>query len=366
MLSVSLILSVLAGACIYLMLLNRYMLLIEDGGSKKLILRASLVAIGLGALLFGWWAAGTLWMLLPIGVLIAVLAGEVRRSIIRRRHAGEPPIETANAGVSWRTPITTTDLAVYRYALTAPGWRGRDLRIVHLSDLHVNGDLSAEYYRSALLRAAEARPDLLIYTGDMVTKVEYAAALPDVLSVAKGRLATLAILGNHDYWAGAAQVKQAVRAAGVTLLGDSCLRLAVDGHRMTICGYEGPWSRGTWQPPPVAPGELALMLTHTPDNIYRLSRLGYAAVFAGHYHAGQVRLPWLGSLVVPSRYGRRFDHGHFVVNGTHLFVSAGIGSAVPPRRVYCQPDLFIVDIKGAGPLEVPKNGRDPAGEGHHA
>jgi predicted MPP superfamily phosphohydrolase len=365
MLIVSPILSILAGACIYLMLLNRYLLLIEDGESKKLILRVSLVAIGLGAILFGWWAAGTLWMLLPIGVLAGMLAGEARRAIIRRRHAGEPPIEATNAGVSWRTPITTTDLAVYRYVLTAPGWRGRDLRIVHLSDLHVNGDLSAEYYRAALLCAAKVQPDLLIYTGDLVTKVEYAAALPDMLSVAKGRLATLVILGNHDYWAGATQVKQAVRAAGVTLLGDSCLRLAVDGQGLTICGYEGPWSRETWQPPPVAPGELALMLTHTPDNIYRLSRLGYTAVFAGHYHAGQVRLPWLGSLVVPSRYGRRFDHGHFVVNGTHLFVSAGIGSAVPPKRVYCQPDLFIVDIRGDGILGTPEPGRDPAGERHH-
>ena len=155
----SLTLSLAAGACIYLMLLNRYLLLIEDGGNKKLILRASLVAIGLGAILFGWFAAGTPWMLLPIGVLAVVFAGEVRQAIIRRRHAGEPPIEAANAGVSWRTPITTTDLAVYRYALTAPGWRGRDLRIVHLSDLHVNGDLSAEYYRAALLRAAEAQPE---------------------------------------------------------------------------------------------------------------------------------------------------------------------------------------------------------------
>jgi len=92
----SLILSLAAGACIYLMLLNRYLLLIEDGESKKLILRASLVAVGLGAMLFGWLAAGTPWMLLPIGVLAAVFAGEVRQAIIRRRHAGEPPIEAAN------------------------------------------------------------------------------------------------------------------------------------------------------------------------------------------------------------------------------------------------------------------------------
>jgi predicted MPP superfamily phosphohydrolase len=366
MLIMSLVLSIAAGACIYLMLLNRYLLLIEDGGNKKLTLRSTMVAIGLGAILFGWWTAGTLWILLPISVLVAMLAGEVRRSIIRRRHAGEPPIDAANAGISWRTPITTTDLAVYRYALSVPTWRGRDLRIVHLSDLHVNGDLSAEYYRAALLRAAEARPDLLIYTGDLVTKAEYASALPGVLSVAKGRLATLAILGNHDYWTGAAPIRQAVRAAGVTLLGNSCLRLAVDGQGLAICGYEGPWSREAWQPPLIAPGELALMLTHTPDNIYRLSRLGFAAVFAGHYHAGQVRLPWLGALVVPSRYGRRFDHGHFVVNGTHLFVSAGIGSAVPPRRIYCQPDLFIVDIKGNALLDGPENGRDATGEGHHA
>jgi hypothetical protein len=348
MLIASLTLSLAAAACIYLFLLNRYLLLIEDGRSKKLILRSCLLAMGIAALVYGRLAAGTAWVALPAGVLAAVLAGELRLAILRRQHAGAPPVETTNAGVSWRTPITTTDLAVYRYALRAPAWRGRDLRIVHLTDLHVNGDLSAEYYRSALQRAVEAQPDLLIYTGDLVTRVEYASALHEVLSAAKGRLATLAILGNHDYWADAAPVRQALHAAGVTLLGDRCLRLAVDGRAFTVCGYEAPWSRQPWQPPQVAPGELALMLTHTPDNIYRLSRLGYLAVFAGHYHAGQMRLPWLGSLVVPSRYGRRFDHGHFLVNGTHLFVSAGIGSAVPPKRIYCQPDLFIVDVCGDG------------------
>ena len=56
---VSSLLALAAGACIYLILLNRYLPLIEDGGSKKLILRGRLVASGLGAILFGWWAAGS-------------------------------------------------------------------------------------------------------------------------------------------------------------------------------------------------------------------------------------------------------------------------------------------------------------------
>jgi len=53
------LLALATDGCIYLILLNRYRPLIEDGGSKKLILHGSLVAIGLGAILFGWWAEGS-------------------------------------------------------------------------------------------------------------------------------------------------------------------------------------------------------------------------------------------------------------------------------------------------------------------
>ena len=342
----SVFLSLAAAACIYLILLNRFLLLLEDGTTKTIVLRGSMFAIGFGAVAFGWRAAASAWMLLPIGILAAVLAGEAHRLIVRRRCAGAPPVEAENVRQGWLSPITTTDLAVLRYELAVPGWHGHDLRIAHVSDLHLNGDLSDAYYGAAMARVAQAQPDLLIYTGDLVTKVKYAPALPALLSQARGRLATLAILGNHDYWVGAEQVAEAVRSAGVTLLGDACVRLPIDGGELWVCGDEGPWSACGWQPPRVTDGALGLMLTHTPDNVYRLSGLGYAAIFAGHYHAGQIRLPGLGPLVVPSRYGRRLDHGHFVVDGTHLFVTAGIGSAAPPRRIYCQPDIFIVDVRG--------------------
>ncbi len=343
---ISLLLSLAAGASLYLILLNRWLIGMKDGPFKMLPIRGSMVAIGLVATVFGWVTAGTAWMLTPALVLLVVLTGELRRLIIRWRCRGSLPVETTNVGIVLHRPETTTDLAVLRYGLAVPTWRGRHLRIVHVSDLHLNADLPIEYYRAALAKVAEMMPDVLIYTGDFVTQVEFASLLPDLLPAAKGRLATLAVLGNHDYWADAEQVAEAVRAAGVTLLGNGCQALDVEGHALVVCGYEGPWSPEPWQPPAVAPGELALMLTHTPDNVYRLSRLGCTAIFAGHYHAGQIRLPVLGSLVVPSRYGRRFDHGHFVVNGTHLFVTAGVGSAVPPKRIYCQPDIFVVDVRG--------------------
>jgi predicted MPP superfamily phosphohydrolase len=89
-----------------------------------------------------------------------------------------------------------------------------------------------------------------------------------------------------------------------------------------------------------------LVLSHTPDNVYALAEQGATAVFAGHTHGGQMRVPWLGPLIVPSRYGRRFDRGHFDVEGTHLYVSAGVGADAPPLRLWCPPDLVVVDLVG--------------------
>ena len=359
----SVFLSLLAGSCIYLFFLNRYLIEIRDRGRKFPIIATSLTAALLGSAVFGTVTAGSPWIIVPGLVLAATLVGEVRRVVIRRRCRGEPPKARENAGVSLARPLTTTDLALARYELTCPEWSGPDLRIAHVSDFHANHLLPAAYYESVMQRVAETRPDLVFLTGDFVSKRESVPLLHRFLSIARGRLGTIAVLGNHDYWEGSAEVAEAVRSAGGIWLGNGCLRFTVEdrtaettdespdgattqGWPLCVCGCERPWGPGDCQRPAMEPGEMTLVLTHTPDNIYDLSGPGVTAVFAGHYHAGQIRIPLLGSLVVPSAYGRLFDHGHFVVNGTHLFVTSGVGSAVPPFRMYCQPDVFIVDIHG--------------------
>lgn len=348
----SVMLSTIAGACAYLFLLNRLLIQLRDTQHKSLLIRAGSILSVVLAGVFGYLAAGTAWLIVPAVVFVATLLGELRRLAVRWRHRGAAPVAEEGAGISLTRPRTTTDLAVRRYAITAPAWHGPPLRIAHISDLHLNSHLPLLYYESVMRCIADAQPDLVFFTGDFITHAEHADQLPGVLSLAQGRLGTFGILGNHDYWADPAAVREAVTAAGVILLEDGGTRVSVDnGHSVLVAGCELPWSRLPLQPQPPQPpipaaGELALLLTHTPDNIYSLRRLGYTAIFAGHYHAGQIRLPGLGALVVPSNYGRRFDHGHFVFGGTHLFVTAGVGSAEPPMRIWCQPDVFIVDVAG--------------------
>ncbi len=333
-----------AGFCLFLLLLNRHLILIPDSRLKSpLILSAFLLITG-GAALFGWTHPRRPWVFLPAALLGLIAVGEVRRALIRHSSAASGPVDTTSCEVRPTRPVTTTDLVCRHYEVSLPNWKGPAFRIVHLTDLHIDPSLS-DFYEQALRVVEQHHPDLAFITGDFVSKSEALPALRELLRPL-GKHGTFAVLGNHDYWVDADRVGAAVSEAGVTLLTNESTAVSLAGEPIRISGFDYPWNRSEKSVPAAGSGELHLVLSHTPDNIYRISRSGADAVFSGHYHAGQVRVPLVGSIVVPSVYGRRFDHGHFVVDGAHLFVAAGIGAANPPFRIYCQPDLFVVDVGG--------------------
>jgi predicted MPP superfamily phosphohydrolase len=270
--------------------------------------------------------------------------GELRLALERRKHRGASPTARSGPNLALQRPLTTTDLRTLHYRVELPGWRGPRFRIVHLSDLHVDRKLPIDYYMGVVERVQRAEPELVFITGDFVTDLECISLLPGILNGLSGTRGTYAILGNHDYWADPDLVAAVVREGGIHILHNGWERLSLGGGTIVLQGCERPWNRERHPLPHIQTGELALGLSHTADNVYRLSRYGLAAVFCGHYHGGQLQIPGFGPLVVPSRYGRRFHQGHFSVDGAHLFVSAGVGVGRPPLRVYCQPDFLIVDF----------------------
>jgi hypothetical protein len=76
----------------------------------------------------------------------------------------------------------------------------------------------------------------------------------------------------------------------------------------------------------------------TLDNLPRSRRQGIDLMLSGHVHGAQVRLPLIGSVVVPSRYGLRYDGGTFHEPPTVLHVSRGPG-AEQPLRYHCRPEV---------------------------
>jgi predicted MPP superfamily phosphohydrolase len=336
----------ISGAAAYLYILNRILIQSRDKRLKSFMIRGGgLLSVGISAAV-GWRAGLSRWAVIPMVGLTVTAAGEIRRLALRARHAGDPPTRYEGPTLSLARPNTTTDLVLRFYETRVQGWRGPRVRIAHISDFHLNHHLPLEYFVESLRRVMSTEPDFIFFTGDFITRAKYVPLIKTVLPLARGRLGAYGVIGNHDRWAEIDEVRAAAEAAGIRMLDGAPVRVSLaDGATVAIGGYEYPWGAPHEDAPAFfRSGELALVLTHTPDNIHRLEGRGIDAIFAGHYHGGQVRIPGIGSLVVPSKYGRQYDHGHFVFGRTHLFVTSGIGSAEPPVRIWCPPDALIVDF----------------------
>ena len=59
---------------------------------------------------------------------------------------------------------------------------------------------------------------------------------------------------------------------------------------------------------------------------------------------GQVNLPLLGRLVVPSQFGERFAIGHVHEDGRDLFVTPGIGTSILPVRFGAPPEISVLTV----------------------
>jgi len=94
-----------------------------------------------------------------------------------------------------------------------------------------------------------------------------------------------------------------------------------------------------------------ILLSHNPDTVIHIADDNNLAHFdsalCGHTHAGQLRMPLLGALASSSRYGRKFDCGHFMHRrfiDVNMLISAGIGTSAFPWRLNCPPEIMVIDL----------------------
>jgi predicted MPP superfamily phosphohydrolase len=220
------------------------------------------------------------------------------------------------------------------------------LSILVLSDLHFHGSPSRLYFDRILDELMAAPPaDLICLLGDVVdtdTHREWIGPLLGRLMATEGRLA---ILGNHDRHYDPDLLRSDLAAAGYTVLGNEWREVMIRGVPCVVVGHEGPW----FGPPPdlsaAPPGLFRLGLSHTPDNVYWASANRINLLLCGHVHGGAIRVPVVGSIFVPSLFGRRFDMGLFDEQGTIMVVSRGL-SGREPIRFRCNPQVIRITLVG--------------------
>jgi predicted MPP superfamily phosphohydrolase len=220
-------------------------------------------------------------------------------------------------------------------------WDG--LTVLHLSDIHLCGVPDRDYFRFVMDRCAAWEPDLVALTGDLVDSWHHHRWLLPLLGRLRWRVAALAILGNHDYYFDPPLLRRRLQRIGMHYLGNGWRQLEVRGEPLVAIGHEGPWFRPGPGLTDCPPEPFRLCLSHTPDNIAWARRQRIDLMLSGHVHGGQIRLPLVGSVLVPSRYGRRYDCGTFDEPPTLLHVSRGL-SGEHPLRFGCKPEATLLTL----------------------
>lgn len=223
--------------------------------------------------------------------------------------------------------------------------------LAHLSDLHVGPHVDDAYIVDVFRRVAALAPDLVAVTGDFITysgpgvfsQLEHALD-----SMPRGRLGTVAILGNHDYglrWAQtdvARNVVACATRAGATVLRNEATTIA----GLTIVGLDDLWAEridlaaiGT-----IDPRGASLVLVHNPDSVDLGGWRGHRGwILAGHTHGGQCKPPFLPPPMLPVR-NRRYAAGAVELGaGRRLYVSRGVGHHLRVR-FNCRPEVTMFQL----------------------
>jgi predicted MPP superfamily phosphohydrolase len=256
---------------------------------------------------------------------------------------------------AWAVLIEPGWVVARETRLSIPRWPAAigPLRIVALSDLHTGAPhVTVAKLDEIVARVNAARPDLIVLLGDYVihgviggrfVEPERTAAALRGLTAPLG---VFAILGNHDWWYDGGRVGRALSEAGIRLLDDAAVPIETRGGPLWIAGVSDLYTRPADVGRALAAvpeGAPVIVLTHNPDVFVRVPA-GVLLTLAGHTHGGQVNLPIVGRLIVPSEYGERFAIGHVREDGRDLFVTPGIGTSILPVRFGVPPEISVLTV----------------------
>ena len=304
------------------------------------------------------------------GLFLVVSTGLVWKTLQRSRLATKPaarvsPILIAllilNLGILaaeiYGMVFEPFNLGISRLGMESPAFLGdRPLRIVHLTDIHVERITKREIDMLAAMQ--DLQPDLIVLTGDYLN-IDY---VNDPLTQQHGAQVLSQLSAPYGVYAilapGVDQPQAMAQVFGdlenIIILQDEIRRIDFPNRPLYLVGIskrsipkDSSILHDLMAQLPV--GAYSMLLYHTPDLAYAAAQEKVDLYLAGHTHGGQIRLPFYGAVITFSAFGKQFEMGRYQIDETTLYVSRGIGMEglhLPRVRFLCPPEIVLIELGG--------------------
>lgn len=226
-------------------------------------------------------------------------------------------------------------------------------KILHLSDLHSWWFGGRE--RKILKIAEDFNPDFIFLTGDFIDLPTYLfdrrlKALKNFWKKLSQKFPNrvFGVLGNHDD----SFVLKALEESGIEVLINESRKISFKNEHFYLIGVDDPWTKKDDLTKAMSKvprdDSFKILLSHSPDVFKEATQSKINLVLAGHLHCGQIYLPIIGAIWVPSKYGQKYLKGLFKENSTYLYVSCGVGTSILPIRINSLPEMTLIFLKSYG------------------
>jgi len=238
------------------------------------------------------------------------------------------------------------------------------IHLVQLSDLH---NCSYGKNNIALLERVKAcNPDIILITGDMITKYQPVKDEVYELFEQLGKLCPcIYSLGNHELKEREnnperfSEYIHKVQNYGIIVSDNERHNMIVNNRSVLFASYSSDLQKyKKWNAkkssdlkitaiPSVDGDKIAILLSHDPELAQQYTNTAYSVIFSGHLHGGIVRIPgWRG--IVSTRFVPfpAYDGGCYSLDERHVIVvSRGLGSHTIKFRLFNRPELVHTAIE---------------------
>lgn len=257
----------------------------------------------------------------------------------------------------WRNKIGNPefnhkDFQLEHVEVTIPGLDPsfHNYSLANISDIHLGQLITPKHLDGVIDILNKEKPDSVTITGDFVSYIldDVADDLENSLKRLKPKEFSIAVLGNHDHWLDADQIR------GIL---DRCNIIDVSNDFFTIYRNEAPLHIAGVDSVMLGMNRLdlvmeklpekgpAILLAHEPDFADISSSTGrFSLQISGHSHGGQFLIPGLGTFIRGPHFFK-YPAGKYMVGDMVQYTSRGLGTNVFWLRINCDPEITIFKLK---------------------
>ncbi len=226
--------------------------------------------------------------------------------------------------------------------------------LMQISDIHIGNRFDYRFIINSFNKAKEFSPDYVLYTGDYVStykdEVQYDKLDKTLTNLVKGKIATIGILGNHDYGRNWSQSKVADKiSAMLTTSGIRLLRNeSAECDGLNFIGFDDYWGLN-FNPQKALGGfdinKANIVLCHNPD-VCDLNIWGEynSWILSGHTHGGQVKPPFLPPPMLPVK-NTNYSAGQIELsNNRTLYINRALGH-LWQVRFNVRPEITLFELQ---------------------